>query len=259
MDHPRIRGEHVKNGTFSTGMAGSSPHTRGARGGGRRQAGSRGIIPAYAGSTWSSRLSQSLAADHPRIRGEHHHPIPAVSRMNGSSPHTRGARDRVLLRRLHERIIPAYAGSTRHVAATGRCPRDHPRIRGEHAPRRYCLGLLPGSSPHTRGARVHALPTTRIVRIIPAYAGSTRSCPPHDADCPDHPRIRGEHSGLPLAEWRRAGSSPHTRGAPARRLSVTYATGIIPAYAGSTYGPTGHGRRPSDHPRIRGEHEFALR
>ena len=30
-DHPRIRGEHVKNGTFSTGMLGSSPHTRGAQ------------------------------------------------------------------------------------------------------------------------------------------------------------------------------------------------------------------------------------
>ena len=58
----------------------------------------------------------------------------------------------------------------------------------------------------------------------------------------DHPRIRGEHSGLPLAEWRRAGSSPHTRGAPIAKLGEEKRLRIIPAYAGSTAkrdGPAG--------------------
>ena len=72
-DHPRIRGEHgaVMWGRQQT--FGSSPHTRGAR---RRLAGRRrflGIIPAYAGSTRSTRRSWLASADHPRIRGEHQH------------------------------------------------------------------------------------------------------------------------------------------------------------------------------------------
>ena len=70
----------------------------------------------------------------------------------------------------------------------------------------------------------------------------------------DHPRIRGEHDGLPLAEWRRAdhprirgehaaldveglaalGSSPHTRGARDDVVVRLVHIGIIPAYAGST-------------------------
>ena len=72
---------------------------------------------------------------------------------------------------------------------------DHPRIRGEH---QYEL-------------------TTRVneLGIIPAYAGSTRfTC---------------------KGRTKRAGSSPHTRGArPAT---------------------TGRPQRRRDHPRIRGEHE----
>ena len=53
---------------------------------------------------------------------------------------------------------------------------------------------------------------------------------------------------------KKVGSSPHTRGAPGRRLALVLGIGIIPAYAGSTC------RLPrtvvywEDHPRIRGEH-----
>ena len=196
--------------------------------------------------------------DHPRIRGEHighdrpnggvHGIIPAYAGSTldmsgygsdpwGSSPHTRGALDQ---------------------GARGfRIPRDHPRIRGEHDALGYgmlvALGIIPayagstsssattcrcrqGSSPHTRGAR-------------------TRRCACGTSP-PDHPRIRGEHRVL--------GGLP--------RL----ASGIIPAYAGSTITvmprkPANQGssphtrgalehdnllkREPRDHPRIRGEHD----
>ena len=73
-----------------------------------------------------------------------------------------------------------------------------------------------------------------IVRIIPAYAGST---PPTESTA------YGFH-----------GSSPHTRGAPPcffRRLSFCR---IIPAYAGSTARPDRRRVCRRDHPRIRGEH-----
>ena len=215
-DHPRIRGEHAREG--------------------QGEGGAEGIIPAYAGNTRPMPLSlyqlrgssphtrgaphatsrgRHSAEDHPRIRGEH-------ARRRDGDGHARG-------------IIPAYAGSTHSGTSwyetwKGSSPhtrgarsprasatairRDHPRIRGEHE-------KLLQSEADKRG-------------IIPAYAGSTsmsRSCSTEPAD---HPRIRGEHArGVVLhdaeggiipayagstgaPDWHvsdKAGSSPHTRGA----------------------------------------------
>ena len=51
-------------------------------------------------------------------------------------------------------------------------------------------------------------------RIIPAYAGSTRSSTVSGSPSQDHPRIRGEHISDGSTARMRGGSSPHTRGAP---------------------------------------------
>ena len=172
----------------------------------------------------------------------------------GSSPHTRGARAHETRRGFSGGIIPAYAGSTPSGSQPPDPPRDHPRIRGEHAQRLATAGSTPGSSPHTRGARPSRPPTSRSVRIIPAYAGSTGSAPTTSPGRPDHPRIRGEHVFSMRIEVRLRGSSPHTRGAPPWRGSGPFGIRIIPAYAGSTN--TWRTTPPStpDHPRIRGEH-----
>jgi len=111
-----------------------------------------------------------------------------------------------------------------------------------------------GSSPHTRGAPATWRGRNHDVRIIPAYAGSTRPGAVPSREGWDHPRIRGEHARTSGARERRAGSSPHTRGARSSRRRLSKALGIIPAYAGSTaYNAL---QRPGwgDHPRIRGEH-----
>ena len=71
------------------------------------------IIPAYAGSTPTAALASRSREDHPRIRGEHPLAIETVVAKTGSSPHTRGAHPRQSIRPEPERIIPAYAGSTR--------------------------------------------------------------------------------------------------------------------------------------------------
>jgi hypothetical protein len=180
----------------------------------------------------------------------------SANRLEGSSPHTRGAPARCLRQ--------------------SRCSRDHPRIRGEHA------------SNHRRIVIRHG--------IIPAYAGSTavtQAQPdideesfPHtrgaltssgwtDEGAKDHPRIRGEHGYLLNSGWSSTGSSPHTRGAHAAHEDRPCGVGIIPAYAGSTWkaqvkardkqGSSPHTRgaltkrattrtTSRDHPRIRGEH-----
>ena len=132
-----------------------------------------------------------------------------------------------------------------------------------------------GSSPHTRGAHRASGSPRRPRRIIPAYAGSTLRADRFCACRQDHPRIRGEHLVTCISDAKRAGSSPHTRGAPLERVLADGPGGIIPAYAGSTRvatppypsasGSSPHTRgargaparclcRRRDHPRIRGEH-----
>ena len=233
-DHPRIRGEHHRLGCAGDFGRGSSPHTRGAPEQRRRPPCSARIIPAYAGSTASEGAASRRRRDHPRIRGEHWGDVTDRVIVGGSSPHTRG--------------------TPHHPSADGDVDQDHPRIRGEHSTVRQCLICSLGSSPHTRGAQGIGEICTKLGRIIPAYAGSTRSAPILMTLLSDHPRIRGEHGRAPSEKMRFLGSSPHTRGA----LSVSPGGGtfmrIIPAYAGSTQVQGDGLGRVEDHPRIRGEH-----
>ena len=95
---------------------------------------------------------------------------------------------------------------------------------------------------------------TRRIRIIPAYAGSTRAPARIPHLIQDHPRIRGEHTLRLLYIQSSLGSSPHTRGAPNAASTTNPYFRIIPAYAGGTP-PTWQGCISRlDHPRIRGEH-----
>ena len=152
-DHPRIRGEHPGVNRNGRGPAGSSPHTRGALSHLHLGRDVQGIIPAYAGSTYTSRRPGALRWDHPRIRGEHHPNLNVAQGSGGSSPHTRGALVRFRRVSWSVWIIPAYAGSTVTPPSRTRRPRDHPRIRGEHTGRNGGRPKNVGSSPHTRGAR----------------------------------------------------------------------------------------------------------
>ena len=214
MDHPRIRGEH-------------DPRRRGPPATGR-------IIPAYAGSTERRTHRPSPLTDHPRIRGEHFAIARFAATHQGSSPHTRGARQPAGDGHKIPRIIPAYAGSTSSYP-TCELPRtDHPRIRGEHASPAPPPDGGPGSSPHTRGAPSSSHTFVPHSGIIPAYAGSTASRKRGKPESSDHPRIRGEHlSGLYTGDGQ-FGSSPHTRGAPPEFEVARHCA--------------------QDHPRIRGEH-----
>ena len=274
-DHPRIRGEHRSSAPGWPTRRGSSPHTRGAPRPRWRSDGCGWIIPAYAGSTSAGGRRRSGRRDHPRIRGEHTRVGPALSVVQGSSPHTRGALAHHREGKMCRGIIPAYAGSTMQTFNERKTDGDHPRIRGEHISVVIGLVVGTGSSPHTRGARrkrprmrgrrrdhprirgEHSPTpsgTTRRVRIIPAYAGSTLTVGEIIHLSPDHPRIRGEHMHVYPPVSRFDGSSPHTRGAHPDRRRLARLGGIIPAYAGSTFSFPVPGAFLPDHPRIRGEH-----
>ena len=156
---------------------------------------------------------------------------------DGSSPHTRGAPARQARARASIGIIPAYAGSTRRRRRSASSSRDHPRIRGEH-PAHYVLAFRhAGSSPHTRGAQGIGEICTKLGRIIPAYAGSTRSAPILMTLLSDHPRIRGEHGRAPSEKMRFLGSSPHTRGALSVSPGGALSCGSSPHTRGARTGP----------------------
>ena len=157
-----------------------------------------------------------------------------------------------------DRIIPAYAGSTSPDVRRHDSRQDHPRIRGEHLTAYSTMTRTRGSSPHTRGAPQSCRWSSLNVRIIPAYAGSTRLTRWMGRRWRDHPRIRGEHVDGRDFIVDAPGSSPHTRGAPLSYARAALGEGIIPAYAGST--ASGRVWRPrfGDHPRIRGEHDCSI-
>ena len=116
------------------------------------------------------------------------------------------------------------------------------------------LAALEGSSPRMRGALFLAPREDNRTRIIPAYAGSTDHTYPLYPYCRDHPRVCGEHVLLAVKSGDVTGSSPRMRGAHGTAIDGGYATGIIPAYAGSTIRMMASHSSAEDHPRVCGEH-----
>ena len=130
--HPRSRGENQVLRSAGSGVAGSSPLTRGKRRASPQELRRPGLIPAHAGKTVDSCLDCGAVWAHPRSRGENARHSPFSSRPAGSSPLTRG--------KLHvgeadgeaNRLIPAHAGKTREAGTAPPGGRAHPRSRGEN-------------------------------------------------------------------------------------------------------------------------------
>ena len=191
--------------------------------------------------------------------GEHRICCQSCKISTGSSPHVRGALVQDFLQGLSTGIIPACAGST--VSWRIRRPpcRDHPRMCGEHNRGSSFGQSHKGSSPHVRGARQACDDALQESGIIPACAGSTSWETLRRSSIRDHPRMCGEHADGNKTIQGAKGSSPHVRGALARRFASGSATGIIPACAGSTpMSPTGRGAM-WDHPRMCGEHSRPMK
>ena len=119
------------------------------------------------------------------------------------------------------------------------------------------VAALDGSSPHTRGTRLHHVGQPHRTRFIPAYAGNTTSLMGITCTPSVHPRIRGEHVGGRVLSSFTTGSSPHTRGTLQQPVDVGQYLRFIPAYAGNTRSRCARWPSASVHPRIRGEHAYA--
>ena len=111
--HPRSRGENGAPPGPTGPTRGSSPLTRGKRGVLLARLSGPRLIPAHAGKTGNSGHWAALLTAHPRSRGENHMGDRPPVKPLGSSPLTRGKRERASGCQVVERLIPAHAGKTR--------------------------------------------------------------------------------------------------------------------------------------------------
>ena len=193
-DHPRVCGEHADKAGGDLDYPGSSPRMRGTLSVTLTFGNSNGIIPAYAGNTSHTRKSLTVKWDHPRVCGEHTRVLTDIDQQLGSSPRMRGTLcfHEIVL---HDTgIIPAYAGNTRIFEIRWWYARDHPRVCGEHRPRRRVRYTCSGSSPRMRGTLTVQYLGLGYSGIIPAYAGNTKRWSAYAYDAGDHPRVCGEHT-----------------------------------------------------------------
>ena len=111
--HPRSRGENQGDAYTCVGELGSSPLTRGKLNLPLPSRRSIRLIPAHAGKTADRMANRIYAEAHPRSRGENSSAALASMDACGSSPLTRGKRERAGLLTRPRGLIPAHAGKTR--------------------------------------------------------------------------------------------------------------------------------------------------
>ena len=174
---------------------GSSPLTRGKLSAVADRLRAGGLIPAHAGKTTVTNLSQKMTTAHPRSRGENVGFGGVGLSGVGSSPLTRGKRTSGRADHVGAGLIPAHAGKTDGSGAGVVGVGAHPRSRGENAIRAETVAGLRGSSPLTRGKRSRGVAASRGPWLIPAHAGKTDSVPREHVDGEAHPRSRGENVG----------------------------------------------------------------
>ena len=247
--HPRSRGENGRAPRISAPHTGSSPLTRGKQ---RVDLGGCvevRLIPAHAGKTVSGLGARQRGGAHPRSRGENLVATAAVDAVCGSSPLTRGKRDKWAVVEMGGRLIPAHAGKTRCCTLPQYATWAHPRSRGENSKGRVNELVEAGSSPLTRGK-----PTDRTLPVfahglIPAHAGKTLEYRKSSDSQRAHPRSRGENAGAAACTSAMLGSSPLTRGKPVDQQAARRTDGLIPAHAGKTVASARAASAGRAHPR----------
>ena len=167
-------GENFVPPTFSLVDLGSPPRVRGKPVEKRLTELRKRITPACAGKTAPHARRTHDRRDHPRVCGENARTMPPQTAVPGSPPRVRGKRVIQLLKIWQQRITPACAGKTPHIAPLEASGQDHPRVCGENGKTYKVEGAEMGSPPRVRGklSAVQLRPLGE--RITPACAGKTR-------------------------------------------------------------------------------------
>ena len=191
--------------------------------------------------------------EHPRVRGENGVNNGGGEGDSGTSPRARGklSRFRCCTRKI--RNIPACAGKTGAVGFCWSVAEEHPRVRGENTRIQRCYQTKHGTSPRARGKlrdQSNFLPPRGN---IPACAGKTGDSRVHDVRLEEHPRVRGENTGMTSTTHTAIGTSPRARGKRGRKRRGQSTVRNIPACAGKTPMSTPPRDPQWEHPRVRGE------
>ncbi len=192
-------------------------------------------IPTYVGAPRALRLQ----------------PLPS-----GPSPRAWGARTLLALEPFEDRTIPTCVGSTRAGRTRRSVSSDHPHVRGEHRSTPWAASLPYGPSPRAWGARRHPYRREDLRRTIPTCVGSTGAVARAASRCRDHPHVRGEHGPGRRCGRRGRGPSPRAWGARHDHRCQRCARRTIPTCVGSTCGRSARSGSGTDHPHVRGEHQF---
>ena len=137
-----------------------------------------------------------------------------------------------------------------------RTVRDHPRIRGEHLPRRFRVNLIAGIIPAYAGNTWRGRPcTSRSRGSSPHTRGTLRTSRRPKMTRRDHPRMRGEHAEGAVRRGGRGGIIPACAGNTATfDKSRSSVMGSSPHARGTLFQKASRRCRGGDHPRMRGEH-----
>ena len=154
------------------------------------------------------------------------------------------------------RLIPAWAGKTLKPRAPTTTRGAHPRVGGENASHAQATSSTSGSSPRGRGKLILSTDRESKLGLIPAWAGKTTLDDLAARGVQAHPRVGGENSACRGSARAVEGSSPRGRGKPHAEGLPVSATGLIPAWAGKTYGSHTLTVPSWAHPRVGGENEL---
>ena len=251
--HPRVGGENAAAWTDEVSAAGSSPRGRGKLDLLRDIPEDVRLIPAWAGKTWRELVGDEGPGAHPRVGGENPTLALTVKCGCGSSPRGRGKRWGIKWIAEPGGLIPAWAGKTGvERAAVGACE-AHPRVGGENPRASRQVVVLDGSSPRGRGKHAGDRARTHPRRLIPAWAGKTRTTATAPRQWWAHPRVGGENLDATAAVDAVCGSSPRGRGKRGGTPAARVGDRLIPAWAGKTSNGARTLTPKTAHPRVGGE------
>ena len=252
-------GENTLDYLMNVVAGGSPPRGRGTRAQRRPRQRLLGLIPAWAGKTFSMLSTSSQPEAHPRVGGENARANGVSNVRAGSSPRGRGKRGGSADTSRPPGLIPAWAGKTRSWARQGPARTAHPRVGGENNKVILESVVGGGSSPRGRGKLDGELLTEVDDGLIPAWAGKTRTdagkSPPSSA----HPRVGGENENQTFRQKISTGSSPRGRGKRDDIDNLRPAHRLIPAWAGKTTRCVYSTPKGKAHPRVGGENWLTMR
>ena len=185
--------EHAGSNRKTGRPCGSSPRVQGTPRDSYFGCDALRFIPACAGNTLALCPAHPCLAVHPRVCREHEDEFDQRMSGVGSSPRVQGTLERVGLKHLSKRFIPACAGNTPSGWRLESDRAVHPRVCREHSSASSALSLFSGSSPRVQGTQRVRHDGKAYRRFIPACAGNTRTLNKKSIRKPVHPRVCREH------------------------------------------------------------------